>query len=104
MNALRLTLWPKISRWGKTGETELIEESLSRAFTYSLLLAFPIFVGGILLGDKLLYFFYGADFEYGYTTFVILLIVQIVNIFNYFFITYPSYPWRNGFCDSNIEI
>jgi O-antigen/teichoic acid export membrane protein len=90
MNALRSTLWPKVSRWGKTGEKGLIEESLSRAFTYSLLLAVPIFAGGILLGDKLLYFFYGAEFAYGYTTFVILLIVQIVNIFHYFFITYIS--------------
>ena len=85
--ALRSTLWPRVSRWDKIGETGLIEESLSRAFTYSLILALPLFVGGALLGDKLLYFFYGADFV-SYTTLMILLSVQIVNIFQYFFTTY----------------
>ena len=85
--ALRGTLWPRVSRWDKIGETGLIEESLSRAFTYSLILALPLFVGGALLGDRLLYFFYGADFV-SYTTLMILFIVQIVNIFQYFFTTY----------------
>ena len=87
--ALRSTLWPRVSRWDKIGETGLIEESLSRAFTYSLILAVPLFVGGALLGDKLLYFFYGADFV-SYTTLMILFTVQIVNIFQFFFTTYLS--------------
>lgn len=87
--ALRATLWPRVSRWDKVGETGLIEESLSRAFTYSLTLALPLFVGGALLGDRLLYFFYGADFV-SYTTLMILFTVQIVNIFQYFFTTYLS--------------
>lgn len=88
--ALRSVLWPRVSRWGKTHETWLIEESLSRAFTYSLILAVPIFVGGVLLGDKLLYFFYGAKFGQGYMTMVILFIVQIINIFQFFFTSYLS--------------
>lgn len=88
-NALRSALWPRVSRWDKIGETGLIEKSLSQAFTYSLILALPLFVGGALLGDKLLYFFYGAEFE-NYPTLVILFIVQIVNIFQYFFTTYLS--------------
>ena len=87
--ALRATLWPRVSRWDEIGEIGLIEESLSRAFTYSLILALPLFVGGALLGDKLLYFFYGADFV-NYTTLMILFIVQIINIFQYFFTTYLS--------------
>jgi len=86
--ALRSTLYPRVSRWGKTGETGLIEESLSRAFTYSLALAIPMFAGGVLLGDKLLYYFYGAEFGRGYMTMVVLFLVQIVNIFQYFFTTY----------------
>jgi len=88
-SALRFTLRPRVSRWDKIGEIWLIEESLSRAFTYSLILALPLFVGGALLGDRLLYFFYGADFV-SYTTLMILFIVQIVNIFQYFFTTYLS--------------
>ena len=88
--AISSTLWPKVSRWGITGEIDLIGKSLSHAFTYSLILAIPMFAGGILLGDKLLYFFYGAEFEQGYVIMVILFIVQIVNIFHIFFTSYLS--------------
>lgn len=88
-SALRGTLWPRVSRWDKIGETALIEESLSRAFTYSLILAVPLFIGGALLGDRLLYFLYGSDFV-NYTTLMILFTVQIVNIFQYFFTAYLS--------------
>ncbi|MCG2735256.1 MAG: flippase [Candidatus Methanoperedenaceae archaeon] len=89
-NAILSTLWPKVSRWGKTGEIELIEESLSRAFSYSLLLAVPVVAGGVLLGDKLLYFLYGAEFATGYPVLIILLIVQVINIFFYFILSYIS--------------
>ncbi len=89
-SALRSTLWPKVSRWGTIGELELIEESLSRAVTYSLILAVPVLAGGVLLGDRLLYFLYGAEFARGYTAFMLLLIVQIVNIFMFFFTSYIS--------------
>ena len=88
-SALRGTLWPRVSRWDKIGETAPIEESLSRAFTYSLILAVPLFIGGALLGDRLLYFFYGSDFV-NYTTLMILFTVQIVNVFQYFFTAYLS--------------
>jgi len=86
--ALQSTLFPRVSRWGKIGETGLIEESLSRAITYSLVLAIPMFAGGVLLGDKLLYYFYGAEFGTGYMTMVVLFLLQIVNIFQGFFTTY----------------
>jgi len=86
--ALRTTLWPRVSQWGKRGETGLVEHSLSRAFTYSLILAVPVLTGGVILGDRLLYFFYGAGFALGYTTLVILLAVQVVNVFQYFFTMY----------------
>ena len=86
--ALRATLWPRVSRWGKNGEIGLVEESLSRAISYSLILAIPVLTGGVLLGDKLLYFFYGAEFARGYTALMILLAVQVVNVFQYFFTMY----------------
>ncbi len=86
--ALRATLWPKVSRWNKTREMKNIEESLSRAFSYSLILAVPVFTGGILLGDRLLYFFYGAEFAKGYPVLIILLFTQIVNVFQFFFTMY----------------
>jgi O-antigen/teichoic acid export membrane protein len=86
--ALRNTLWPRVSRWGKKGEMKLVEESLSRAISYSLILAVPVLTGGTLLGDRLLYFFYGAEFARGYLTMVALLFVQLVNVFQYFFTMY----------------
>lgn len=88
-SALRGTLWPKVSRWGKIGEIGLIENSLSRALTYSLILAVPVLAGGILLGDKLL-LIYGAEFVRGYGTLIILLLAHVVNIFQVFFTTYLS--------------
>lgn len=88
--AILPTLWPKISRWSKTNEIGLIEQSLSRTFGYSLILAVPVLAGGVLLGDRLLYFFYGAEFVNGYAALIILLIVQLVNVFYYCFITYLS--------------
>lgn len=89
-NSLNFTLWPNISKWGKINEMGLVEESLSRAFSFSLLLAVPILVGGVLLGDKLLYFFYGAEFAWGYGTLVVMLVVQIVSVFQGFFLNYLS--------------
>lgn len=86
--ALRTTLWPKVSSWGKKGEMGLVVESLARAFSYSLILAIPVFTGGVLLGDRLLYFFYGENFASGYMALVILLAVQVVNVFQFFFTMY----------------
>jgi len=81
-SAIRGSLWPKVSRWGKVGDFRLIETSFSRALTYSFLLAVPTLTGGVLLGDRLLYYFYGSEFERGYTILIIFLILQLVNIFN----------------------
>lgn len=89
-NSLNAILWPKVSRWGKEGEIGLIEKSLSRAFSYSLVLAVPILAGGLLLGDRLLYFFYGADFARGFGTLVLLLVVQIISVFQMFLLMYLS--------------
>lgn len=83
--SLSMTLWPKISRWGKNGSKKSIEKALSSALTFSFFLALPIFAGGILLGDKILYFFYGEEFALGYYTLVILLCAQLVNIFQILF-------------------
>ena len=88
--AVSTTLWPKVSRWGTINESSLIEESLLRAVSYSLVLAIPVFTGGILLGDKLLYFFYGAEFSRGYAILIILLSLQVVNVFQYLFTMYLS--------------
>lgn len=85
---LSATLWPRINRWGKIGQVTFIEESLSRALSYSFLFAIPVFFGGIILGDKILYFFYGKEFVSSYPSLVVLFILQIINVFQSFFIIY----------------
>lgn len=85
---IRGVLWPKISSWGQASQIELIEKSLSRALNYSLLFSIPITIGGILLGDNILSVLYGVEFEKGYSTLVVLLIVQVVNVFQFLFTTY----------------
>lgn len=79
--ALRITLFPRMSHWASHGEHDSIAASLTRAFTYSLLLAVPVLAGGWLLGERLLYFFYGASFAAGTPALAILLVVQVANVF-----------------------
>jgi O-antigen/teichoic acid export membrane protein len=81
--AFHTVLYPRISKWHAENKIKMIEQALTRSFTYSLFLAIPITAGGILLSDKLLYFFYGASFESGAPVLAILLFVQIANIFLY---------------------
>ncbi len=86
--ALHTTLYPKISRWSTDDSLDRITISLSRAFTYSFFLAVPVAVGGWVLGDRLLYFLYGASFAEGSRALAILLLVQIVNVFVYLQVMY----------------
>ncbi len=51
-------LYPRISKWHAENNISMIEQALTRAFTYCLFLAIPITVGGILLADKLNIFLY----------------------------------------------
>ena len=63
--ALENVLYPRFSSWSEAENLERIAASLSRAFTYSLVLAVPFCVGGWLLADKLLYYLYGEAFLAG---------------------------------------
>jgi O-antigen/teichoic acid export membrane protein len=79
--AFHTVLYPKISMWGTKEKVLEIETSLARAFTYSLILAIPACIGGWILGERLLYFLYGASFVAGASAFYFLLLVQVVNVF-----------------------
>ncbi|MDU9375478.1 lipid II flippase MurJ [Methanocorpusculaceae archaeon Sp1] len=83
--AIAVTLTPKFSNWSAKGDLTQIPGILTRSITYGLLLAVPTAAGGILLAERLLYFFYGADFAVGGTACAILLLLQIVNVFMVFF-------------------
>jgi len=86
--AMRTVLFPKVSNWHSNGKLEMAEEAFAKGITYSLLLAVPVFVGGLILGDKMLYFFYGESFIRGTQTFYVLLAVQIANAFMFLQTTY----------------
>jgi O-antigen/teichoic acid export membrane protein len=81
--AFHTVLYPQISNWGIHQQLTKITNSLGRAFTYSLLLAIPTCIGGWILGEKLLYFFYGTSFTQGTSALYFLLVAQIVNVFMY---------------------
>jgi O-antigen/teichoic acid export membrane protein len=81
--AFHTVLYPKISNWAMQGQFSKINTSLARAFTYSLLLAIPTCIGGWILGERLLYFFYGDSFIEGGPALSFLLLAQIVNVFMY---------------------
>jgi O-antigen/teichoic acid export membrane protein len=81
--AFHTVLYPKMSNWGIQGQIAEIENSLERAWTYSLFLAIPTCIGGWILGEKLLYYLYGASFVEGAPALFFLLLVQIVNVFMY---------------------
>lgn len=80
-SAIASTLTPKFSNWSAKGDLTQIPGILSRSITFGLLLAVPTAAGGILLAERLLYFFYGADFAVGGTVCAILLLLQIVSVF-----------------------
>jgi len=79
--AFQTVLYPKISAWKAQDQGAEIENSLGRAFTYSLLLAIPVCIGGWILGERLLYFLYGVSFIAGANALFFLLLVQVVNVF-----------------------
>jgi len=79
--AIATTLTPKISHWSANNHIDKIAPVITRGITLSLLLAIPVAFGGILLSERLLYFFYGADFAEGALACSILLIMQIISVF-----------------------
>jgi O-antigen/teichoic acid export membrane protein len=76
--ALSNTLFVKVSRWMGSGDTTIVSDTLARACSYSLIFSLPIFVGGILLGDKLLYYLYSATFATGAIPLGILIGMRVV--------------------------
>ena len=79
--AIATTLTPKISHWSSNGQMDRISPAVTRGITMSLILAIPVAFGGILLSERLLYFFYGADFAEGALVCSILLVMQIIAVF-----------------------
>ena len=86
--ALCNTLWVKVSRWSASGERETIALALSRACSYALLFAIPILVGGVLLGEDLLFYLYSASFTAGFGALVLLLFARTMQSVYQIFYTF----------------
>ncbi|HJJ31678.1 MAG TPA: flippase [Methanocorpusculum sp.] len=80
-HAVNSTLAPKISNWSVSDKMGHVPPVVARSFTYGLILAIPVAVGGFILADELLYYFYGADFASGAVSACILFLFQIGSVF-----------------------
>lgn len=76
--ALCNTLFVKVSRWKAAGDWNAITISLSRATSYALIFAIPMLIGGAILGNRLLYYLYGASFAVGASALVIIIGARVV--------------------------
>lgn len=76
--ALCNTLFVKVSKWRSEGDWGAIKIALSRATSYALILAIPMLIGGAIVGNRLLYYLYGAPFTVGTTALVIIIGARIV--------------------------
>jgi len=81
--ALQTILYPKFAAWQNEGRRDLISAYLASAFSYSLLLALPVCVGGSILGGRLLYFLYGSPYQDAWSALVLLLATQVAYVFVY---------------------
>ena len=81
--ALENVLFPRFSRWNEERNHEVVATSLSKAFTYSLVLAVPFCVGGWLLADKLLYYLYGEAFTSGTLALMVLFPLYVIYVFQF---------------------
>jgi O-antigen/teichoic acid export membrane protein len=70
-----------MSRWSFEGSLDQISNGLSKAFSFALVLAVPVVIGGFVLGDLLLYYLYGSDFVSGTPSLFVLLVTQVAIIF-----------------------
>jgi O-antigen/teichoic acid export membrane protein len=77
---LRASLAPRIAGWTRDEALGEVADALARAWTFALLFAVPVAVGGLLLADRLLYFLYGADFAAAAPALVFLLAAQLVSV------------------------
>jgi len=86
--ALCNTLYVKVIRWNVDRDWNAIATSLEKAITYSLIFALPILAGGIILGQRLLYYFYGAVFAAGFMVLIVIIIMRVFQSLSQLFIRY----------------
>jgi O-antigen/teichoic acid export membrane protein len=86
--ALCNTLYVKVIYWTVEKDYTALSVSLEKAVTYSLVFALPILAGGIILGERLLYYFYGAGFAAGYLVLIIIIFMRVFQSMSQLFVRY----------------
>ena len=86
--ALCNTLYVKVIRWTVEDDRPAITVSLEKAITYSMLFALPVLAGGIILGERLLYYFYGASFAAGFAILIVIITMRVFQSLSQLFTRY----------------
>lgn len=86
--ALCNTLYVKVIHWTVEKDYSALSASLEKAITYSLVFALPTLAGGIILGERLLYYFYGASFAAGYLVLIIIIFMRVFQSISQLFVRY----------------
>ena len=100
--AVRTVIFPQISEWDASDDTQRIESLLEQALVLPLLFAIPALLGGILVGADALAIIYGAEFRTGYFVLIIFLTEKIFRMIHLtlsptlFAINEPKFGYRGS--------
>ena len=80
--SLELSLFPQLSEWDASGETTQIEETITTALGYSMLVSVPAVVGAWLYSAEVLRLVFGPEYAIGAVVMVILMVEKLFQSFN----------------------
>jgi len=80
--SLELSLFPQLSDWDATGNTDRISETITVALGYTMLASVPAIVGATLYADEILRYTFGTGYVLGSTVLVILMFEKFFQAFN----------------------
>ena len=69
-----VSIFPIVSRYVKDKKTEIIKKTIEKSISISMMFAFPLLVGGVIVGVPLTVFIFGGAFIDASTPFRILLL------------------------------
>lgn len=80
--SLELSLFPQLSEWDASGETTQIEETVTTALGYAMLVSVPAIVGAGLYAADVLRLVFGPDYVIAALVMVILMVEKFFQSFN----------------------
>lgn len=80
-SSISQVIFPNFSKLFSNGKLEEIEQNITDAITYSLIIPIAVFFGSLPLASELLSLVYGAEFGAGAVVLIILLAERLVHAF-----------------------